>query len=44
MSNKAANAGALLLASIGMAFAALGIIGINPTPPTHNQPTFECAQ
>lgn len=44
MSNKVANAGAVLLASIGMAFAALGVVGINPTPSTYTHPSIECTQ
>jgi|DEB0MinimDraft_6_1074348.scaffolds.fasta_scaffold07358_4 hypothetical protein len=42
MSEKLANAGAALIASIGMAFAALGIIGVHPSPPVYNYPPTEC--
>lgn len=48
MTDKGANAGALLLASIGMIFTALGLIGVSPTQIAHHQtsaPTnVECHQ
>lgn len=37
MTNKAANAGALLIASIGMMFTAFGLIGVSPTQIAHHQ-------
>lgn len=48
MTDKGANAGALLLASIGMILTALGLVGVNPTQVAHHQkPTsanVECHQ
>jgi hypothetical protein len=42
MTDRAANAGAALIASIGMAFAALGLIGAHPSMTAHHQhPTSE---
>jgi hypothetical protein len=37
MTDKGANAGALLLASVGLIFTALGLIGISPTQTAHHQ-------
>lgn len=37
MTDKGANAGALLLASVGLIFTALGLIGISPTNTAHHQ-------
>lgn len=37
MTDKGANAGALLLASIGMIFTALGLVGVDTTRVAHHQ-------
>jgi len=49
MSNRVANAGAVLIASIGMTFAALGLVGVDPTWTAHHQhpagkTSIECKQ
>jgi len=44
MRDKAVNAGAVLLASLGMAFTALGIIGFDPTPSVYDHPSIQCKQ
>jgi|31_taG_2_1085359.scaffolds.fasta_scaffold09320_2 hypothetical protein len=49
MSDRVANAGAVLIASIGMAFAALGLVGVDPSLTAHhqhptNETSIECKQ